>query len=752
MKRICLFCILTAVFLLSILSLNAQTDYQGTCLSQVLNKWDAYRDVIIQGNYAYLLVYSGVSIVDISNPANPHEVSFYCRDNFYPTSIAMVGDYLYLGNYYMYSEGLPDVFFSIINISNPLSPAWVTDIFDGHYYAGKILIEENCAYILEGVDLIVYDVSVPANPIEVGEISNVRYPYRISGDYLYFINQENAISYYLKVYNISNMQNPQFIGLLSLNADVGSQYYQFDIVNNYIYLALYNSFKIVNVTYPVSPQIASSTTTTRCTDVKIAGNYAYINEDMHLHVVDIQNPVSPFIISSYDSLWIESNSRIAVSQDYAYFSSGYELQIGLNVINIANPNNIYKTGSCYQKGEIVDVEVEGNRAYVLDYGVGLHMFDVQNPANPVELGCYNTDEYVKYISVSGNYALLTIHNYVGNYEHWSTLRLIDISNPTNPIAMSDYIFQSIIGKPDFINNYIYVSNGFLDVIDVSNPYYPHLECIISSFCGGWVVFGNYAYFISGHSITIVDIANHFNPQVLGTYTSAYEGFCGIDVSGNNAYLLSVFYDGDEFHDYENHKLEILNVTNPSNPYQINEQTIDCWFAYYDNNNKLMISDGYAFYLGMRDILGMVYVRHPMNIQNLQAISPCINSFDIEENYAYLANDSYFAIYDFSSMVPNADETLTIPELVTMAQNYPNPFNLETEISYSLAKSGKVNLSIYNTKGQLIKQIVSDKQKSGSFKVKWDGTDNNNRKSASGLYFYRLDTDKTVITKKCLLMK
>jgi Peptidase family C25/Peptidase family C25, C terminal ig-like domain/Propeptide_C25/FlgD Ig-like domain len=85
-------------------------------------------------------------------------------------------------------------------------------------------------------------------------------------------------------------------------------------------------------------------------------------------------------------------------------------------------------------------------------------------------------------------------------------------------------------------------------------------------------------------------------------------------------------------------------------------------------------------------------------------------------------------------------------------NYPNPFNPTTTIEYQIAEKAHVYLDIYNIKGQHITTLVSEIQESGNHSVIWQGRDDQGDQSASGIYFYRLRTDKTSSTRKMILMK
>jgi tetratricopeptide (TPR) repeat protein len=95
----------------------------------------------------------------------------------------------------------------------------------------------------------------------------------------------------------------------------------------------------------------------------------------------------------------------------------------------------------------------------------------------------------------------------------------------------------------------------------------------------------------------------------------------------------------------------------------------------------------------------------------------------------------------------------IPKVAVLNYNYPNPFNPETKISFSIPNEAKVNLAIYNIKGQKVLTVANGEYERGMHQVVWNGKDQNSRTVASGVYFYKLDVNgKTEAVKKCLLLK
>ncbi len=88
-----------------------------------------------------------------------------------------------------------------------------------------------------------------------------------------------------------------------------------------------------------------------------------------------------------------------------------------------------------------------------------------------------------------------------------------------------------------------------------------------------------------------------------------------------------------------------------------------------------------------------------------------------------------------------------PEQFNLLQNYPNPFNPTTVISYQLPVASKVDLNVYDVLGREVFVLVNEKKDAGRYQVKFDGSG-----LASGVYFYRLQAENFVQTKKLLLLR
>jgi len=88
----------------------------------------------------------------------------------------------------------------------------------------------------------------------------------------------------------------------------------------------------------------------------------------------------------------------------------------------------------------------------------------------------------------------------------------------------------------------------------------------------------------------------------------------------------------------------------------------------------------------------------------------------------------------------------------LMQNYPNPFNPSTSISYNIESESFVKLKIYDVQGELVNVLVNEVKSSGEYKVDWNGSNVNNMKLPSGVYFYQIEVGQNRQAKKMVLLK
>lgn len=90
--------------------------------------------------------------------------------------------------------------------------------------------------------------------------------------------------------------------------------------------------------------------------------------------------------------------------------------------------------------------------------------------------------------------------------------------------------------------------------------------------------------------------------------------------------------------------------------------------------------------------------------------------------------------------------------LALDQNFPNPFNPSTSIRYNLPRDTRVDLAVYDANGKLVKRLASGVQAAGPHEVPWNGRDQSGRPVSSGVYFVKLTAEKSILTRKMLLLK
>jgi len=110
------------------------------------------------------------------------------------------------------------------------------------------------------------------------------------------------------------------------------------------------------------------------------------------------------------------------------------------------------------------------------------------------------------------------------------------------------------------------------------------------------------------------------------------------------------------------------------------------------------------------------------------------------------------------MNDTGDDTTT-PIAASLQGNYPNPFSLSSErnvatsIKFTVNTPSKVEINVFNLKGQKVKTLINDNFEKGVHEVSWNGKDATEKALSSGIYLYQMRVNQqTIYTKKCLLLK
>ncbi|MFN8453758.1 MAG: hypothetical protein U0401_03655 [Anaerolineae bacterium] len=288
---------------------NPQIELVSQIGGSINHSWIA-QDVAISGTTAYVATTIGLHLIDVSDLANPREISFYDAPNIPGAGEVIVRENIaYLANGNLH----------IIDVSNPLAPSQV-----GLYNSSTvwdIAVAKNTVYIAglwDGVKFV--DVSNLATPRLIGSYPT---PDRAGAvaveDYLTYITDVQGV---VHVIDTSNLAFPGEIGSYHVQGwpnDVA-------IVGDKLYvtegLAIgFGSLYIIDVSRPTSPTEIGYISLGGGQEVMVKDNYAYVAaEDSGFRLVSIANPRQPIEIGAYDTPGMANG--VAVASNTVYLADG----------------------------------------------------------------------------------------------------------------------------------------------------------------------------------------------------------------------------------------------------------------------------------------------------------------------------------------------------------------------------------------------------------------------------------------------
>ncbi len=120
---------------------------------------------------------------------------------------------------------------------------------------------------------------------------------------------------------------------------------------------------------------------------------------------------------------------------------------------------------------------------------------------------------------------------------------------------------------------------------------------------------------------------------------------------------------------------------------------------------------------------------------------------IDANKDSIPGDPYVLTFKTQMNPASVNEDIITPISYSLRQNYPNPFNPTTSIEFSIPVSGLVSLKVYDVMGREIANLVNAKLSIGRYSITFDAV-----KIPSGVYFYRLETEKFISVKRMMVLK
>ena len=133
-----------------------------------------------------------------------------------------------------------------------------------------------------------------------------------------------------------------------------------------------------------------------------------------------------------------------------------------------------------------------------------------------------------------------------------------------------------------------------------------------------------------------------------------------------------------------------------------------------------------------------------------------NSYLSPDGVNYYEDISYYGNLNIRSKISHdelkvGDDSVVLDNFF-LYPAYPNPFNPVTTMNYKIPEDGLVQLTIYDMKGRVIRNLVNSKQNSGFKSVRWNGLNNSGLSVSAGIYMYQLSINNYNYTRKIVLLK
>lgn len=304
------------------------------------------------------------------------QISFSIKQEPTPVAIPLLdvrdvisdGSYAYL----VLQTGL-----AIVDVSDPLVARTISKINSGLTYPTQISKDQNLAVIAYGnKGLVIFDVSNPSNPIILKTMSNRAKGVVVKGNYAYIIDD---MAGYLRVIDLNNPSSPVIVA----NLQIGGVPLDISIDGNSLYIANSGSLKIVDISTPRAPQVIG-TGNFPCGKVTAKPGFAYIDGTPNggIQVVNTSNLSDIKIVGQLDLF--KTIKDLAVSGNYLYGANqdargGFS---GLLIADVSIPTSpsTVKEINTTQNGAF-QVAISGSSTYLADSTNGLVIFDVSDPNN-----------------------------------------------------------------------------------------------------------------------------------------------------------------------------------------------------------------------------------------------------------------------------------------------------------------------------------------------------------------------------------
>jgi len=679
-----------------------------------------YSHVAVQGDVAFAATGYGIKIMDTSNPVNPVEIA-YLPTNGFCKSVTVVGDYLLASDF---GTGL-----LVYDVSD-LEDIQLLDVLPLSGDLRYVCPAGDYLYVTaEGDGVLIVDFSDPQNLQLVTTLYT-------GGETFYALAYNNWLYVALGiagmgVYDISDPEDPLLSLIWNMPGGKTTCMYLFPSADYLAVSDFLNGVYLLDMTHPWIP-----TWTSTCS---LANSYAtYVTgRDNFVACSYAAEGIQTFNASGNQLDYLEIGNKcggVFAVGDYLYVSQG---DSGLNVINSQTPSNLYSQAEYPLPGQVWNVEVRGNVAYVANMLEGLTVMNVANPAAPVKVESHPTVWWAKDVLVSpdGN------HLYVADFG--AGIQVYSLSDPLHPALVGTAATIPDTGAHGLVyrNGYLYVSNYLagMNVFDVTDPTDPTLVYVTPDTVDSYreVAFtedGQHIFAVAednGILVYTVIAPDSLHYEYTLTVCRTPNDIC---ISGDYAYVADGAYG-----------LKVLDVSNYAYVFAVDSlPTLSQMFGVgLLDENHLAIADYEAG-------VAVVNISNPLNISEIDRCETPGFALNVTGggDYLYVSDMYELTVMDlYAAGVLDPGSGPGLPGGLVLHPAYPNPFNPATALTFELPAPQRVHLGVFDTQGRRVAVLADGWFSAGGHQVTFR-PDN----LASGIYFARLEAGNARQVQKLLYVK
>ncbi|HLP60362.1 MAG TPA: hypothetical protein VK186_16090, partial [Candidatus Deferrimicrobium sp.] len=607
-----------SIVILIIVNMFVIVLYAGNINCTKVGEWgtDKYKDVFIQGTYAYCAAEeAGLDIIDVGNPTDPKKIGNF--DTLFARKVWVNGN-----NKHAYLADTSEL--KIIDVSVPSAPKLLGS-YAPNLLVKDVMVNGNDAFLIGSIsspdffgagEFQVLNIANPAAPVLVGKYqTDVISSFYIDNRYAYltayYYDQLNIMHSHLDIVDFSNPSSPQRVGTLALEE---SDIKGISMKGNYVYLGG-SKLYIINVSDPASPYPVGNTAVTgyNVNDIYVDGNYAYVAAgNRGLDIFNISGSAAPALVKNCETPGFAQG--VYVQGNYAYIA---DREKGLQVVDISDSDSAYIAGKYGGSIAFKSMTISGSHAYLGTPSDGLLIMDISDRTSPIPVGQYQLPlpNYVVYgVQVKGNYAYLADGGHL-----WDrAFKVFNISDPSSLTLVGavsplrcDHVFVN--------GNYAYTigDSTELTIVDISIPSHPVVKGSISldEPAHGIFVSGNNAYIAGESRLMIIDVSNPASPFTTGSLS--VNGYLnGVFVRGNYAYAV-----GKEFY--------VIDISQPGSPVLVGRSD--------DLGFQVTVNGNYAFIAASFSGLKAIDISEPTapSLAGSFSIPGSAQLVDADENYVYV---------------------------------------------------------------------------------------------------------------------